>query len=80
MKTCCVIKEAKLMKGSPSNNTVPVYTISILSYHPELKPVYFINIFDGFCYSWLPFNMYQYSLFGNSLERNWLFQERGLYL
>lgn len=80
MKTRCVIKEAKLMKGSSNNDTVPVYTIGILRYHPELKPVYFSNSFDGFCYSWLPLNMYQYSLFGSSLERNWLFQERGLYL
>ena len=80
MKTCCVIKEAQLIKGSQDNDTVPIYSIGILRYNPELKPVYFSCAFDGFCYSWLFPTMYQYSLSGKSLERNWLFQERGPYL
>ena len=78
MKTCCIIKEAQLMNAR--QDTVPIYTMSILKYNPELKPVYFSSSFDGFCYAWLPANVYQYSLFGKSMERNWLFQERRFYL
>ena len=81
MKSLCTIKEAKLLAdGKEYADEKPVFSISILEYRSEFSSVKFRTIFDGFCYNWLPLNMYQYSLFGNSLERTWLFQERGLYL
>ena len=81
MKSLCTIKEAELLAdGKEYADKKPIYSISVLKYVSEFSGVKFRTTFDGFCYNFLPYDKYQYSLFGVSLERNWLFQERGLYL
>ena len=80
MKSLCTIKEAQLMaSGKEYADEKPLYAISILEYGSDFAGIKFRTTFDGFGYNFLPYDKYQYSLFGNSLERNWLFRESRYY-
>lgn len=80
MKSLCIIKEATLVtNGKEFADEKPIYSVSILEYGSDFVGIKFRTIFNGFCYSFLPYDEYQYSLFGNSLERDWLFREGRYY-
>ena len=80
MKSLCIIKEAQLVSnGKEFADEKPIYSVSILEYGSDFVGIKFRTTFDGFCYSFLPYDKYQYSLFGNSLERDWLFREGRYY-